>query len=185
MAPDDPDPNDTDEGPVLSPDDLEITEDDSVTEIDDGRYVISPSGSSPPPVDPEPVGEPDDPDPQSTTELTDEAVHAWLEDSLTDADARYGFHVTGKFDDGVHHHTLMTNDVVTTFENLVRWYARHAGGDTPVEEVLGILLMETDTAPEFPVSALETLIAGHGLDRSEPIGALLDRLDDTGVSFPP
>jgi len=185
MPPDDGEPSDPDEGPVLSPDDLEIAEDDNVTEIDDGRYVISPSGARSPPVEPgDTVENPTEADQPSPTDLTEQTVQAWLDDKLSAADARYGFHITGKFDDGVHHQTLMTNDVVTTFENLLRWYARHAGGNTSIEEVIGILLMEADTTADFPVSAMETLVAAHGLDRSDSIGDLLDQLNRAGFRFP-
>lgn len=181
MPPEDGEPSDPDEGPVLSPDDLEITDDDNVTEIDEGRYVISPGGSSPssPASD-----DPPSPDTPAGPDLTDEAVQAWLAEKFGAADAHYGFHITGKFDDGVHHHTLLTNDVVTAFENLVRWYARHAGGDTPIEEVLGILLSESSTTIEFPPSAMQSLVAAHDLDRSDSIGQLLDSVDRRGLSFP-
>ncbi len=184
MPPDDDPPNDPDEGPVLSPEDLDITEDDNVTEIDDDRYVISPSGTDPVPTEPtpDPSATPDDP---SSADLTEDEVHGWLADKFHRAEAVYGFDVTAKFDSDVHQHTVLTNDVVTNFENLLRWYARHAGGETPVEEVLGLLLVEADTAVQYPPAALEATIAALDLDRTDTIGDLLDRLEDGNFRFPP
>ncbi|MFC7195718.1 hypothetical protein ACFQL4_15590 [Halosimplex aquaticum] len=46
MAKGDNDPSDAEDGPILSPDELDITQDEHVAEIDDGRYVVSPGARS-------------------------------------------------------------------------------------------------------------------------------------------
>lgn len=186
MTPDDDDPDDSADGPVLSPEDLEITEDDSVTEIDDGRFVISPGGSSPTPDEQEPSTDaPPEDAGQPPSALSEEAVHDWLDAKFSRSEATYGFDITAKFDNTVHQQTLLTNDVVTNFENLLRWYARHAGGDTPVDEALGILLSEADTQVRYPPAVLEAFIRTIGLERTDSIGDLIERLEETGFRFPP
>ena len=163
--------DDRDDGRVLAPDELDISDDDHVAEIDDGRYVVSPDdpingapgpgaaqssakgtadpqlAEDEPPAEPvpekspapeprtEPRAEPEQP------ELTERRVHEWLHTEFEDNNSRYGFDVTGKFDGAVRQRQMMSNDVVTIFESLVLWYAQHIDSDTPVEEVLGILLM--------------------------------------------
>lgn len=173
------------DGKVLSPDELDITSDDSVEEIDEGRYVISPDESSPVPVDTA-AEPPDDPIEQGPErELTDDLVHEWLHAELEGANSQYGFDISAKFDGGVDQETLYSNDIVTTFENLLLWYAQRAGGDTPVEEVLGILLLESSVPITFPPRTIHEFIAQYDLKRSDTIGDLIDGVKDDDVQFPP
>lgn len=171
---------------VLTPEELDITDDDRVAEIEEGRYVISSDASSPSVSDPDTEDDvPADGSPEPTA-LTDEAVRGWLCETVGSADARYGFDVTAKFGDSVERQELFSNDVVTTFENLLVWYAQHVGGDTPVEEALGILLMESNVPVRYPAATVHGLVSACGLDRGSSIGDLLDTLDDAdGVRFPP
>jgi len=81
---------------------------------------------------------------------------------------------------------MFSNDVVTTFENLVVWYANHLGGDTPVEDVLGILLMESNLSIRFPADSLDAFAATHGLDDEDAIASLVVAARDAGgIRFPP
>ena len=190
MASDEGEPPNDDEGTVLSPDELDITSDESVEEIDEGRYVISPDESAPKPVESTETTDPDDQDaPETveapTTELDTDQVHKWLKRDLQDAPSNYGFDISAKFEDGVDQETLYSNDVVTTFENLIVWYAQRAGGDTPVEEVLGILLLEANVPVSFPPKTLVEFVAQYDLNRSDTIGDLLDGIKDEDVKFPP
>lgn len=73
-------PPSSDDKNVLSPDDLDITDEENVVEIDDGRFVISPNGNEPivPDESPQSTDSIDDMDGEevSTRELTAEDVHA-------------------------------------------------------------------------------------------------------------
>ena len=181
---------------MLSPDELDITSEDNVVELDDGRYVISP-GDREPNVSDVPVPE-DETSPEDGTsrtmvedrsparELSEDVVHDWLEDRLEAAESKYAFDVTARFEGSVSQRALFSNDVVATFENLVVWYATHAGSDTPVEDVLAILLMESNLSIRFPPDSLRAFASAHGLDGSDPLERLFAAARDAGgIRFPP
>jgi len=179
-----------DEGAVLSPDELDITAEDAVVEIDDGRFVISPGGGQPsvPAASKRPAEPTDgvDEDPTGVTELSDEVVHRWLEDRLRAADSKYAFDVTARFEDSVSQRELFSNDVVTTFENLIIWYANHAGSDTPIEDVLGILLLESNLSVRFPIESLRSFAEAQGLDESDSLRSFFAATKQAGgIRFPP
>lgn len=218
MAKGQDDPSDRDDGKVLAPDELDITDDEHVAEIEEGRYVVSPndpiddtdtpataptdSASQGPPTDegrtkpgPEPAP---DPDPQTQSqsqpnpaperapepELTEQRVHDWLEAEFDGANSRYGFDVTAKFDGPVQQRQMMSNDVVTIFESLILWYAQHIDTSTPVEEVLGILLMESNVPIRYPPEALQRIVQSSGLRPSDSIADLMEAIDaDDGLKF--
>lgn len=172
-----------DEG-ALTPDDLDITDDERVAEIEEGRYVISSSGERPQVPD-EGEDEGDTSDESGFVTVTDEAIYEWLRNNVESAEARYGFDVTAKFGDSVRRQELFSNDVVTTFENLLVWYSQHVGKDTPVEEALGILLMESTVPVRYPASTIQDLVSSHGLEPDDSIQELLDAVAQSGVRFPP
>lgn len=178
------------DGAVLTPDDLDITAEESVVEIDDGRYVISPKGSEPSVTD-ESMRErastrPDVETESPTQSLSEDDVHDWLKRRLEAADSKYGFDVTALFEGTVSQRALFSNDVVTTFENLVVWYATHVGSDTPVEDVLGILLMESNLSVRFPAESLQAFAAAHGLDGEDSLKDLFSATRTSGgIRFPP
>lgn len=181
MPPDDEEPTDTSDNSVLSPDDLDITRDEHVAEIDDGRFLISPSGPAP---DTEPE-EADDLPPQDATGPPPRDVYEWLSSRAASTDATYGFDITAKFDDRVEHQQLYSNDVTTTFENLLVWYAQYVGGDTPVEDVLGILLMESNVPVRYPPSTIRNLVNEIDLNPDDTVEELLAHLSGTdGIRFP-
>lgn len=170
---DDPPEPDPDEGPVLSPEELDIADDEHVTQIDEGRYVVSPE--SRPADDP---ARTDAAKPSATAESLDRtAVHEWLAADLAAADSRYGFDVTATFGDAVTQRRLVSNDVVTSFESLVLWYAQRIDADTPVEEVLGILLAESNVPVRYPPRSLRRLVASTELDPEDSIADLLAAVD--------
>jgi hypothetical protein len=187
MAPrDEPNAPDPEEGPVLGPDELDISDDDHVTEIDDGRYVVSPEER---PAD-EQIG------PREGTEDVDEsgepptrtldrrAVRAWLVEDLGGTESRYGFDMTATFDDAVRHRRMVSNDVVTIFESLVLWYAQQIDAETPVEEVLGILLWESNVPVRYPARSLERLVESTDLDAGDSIADLLAAVEaEDGVQL--
>lgn len=191
------DPNDSEDGTILGPEELDITEEENVLEIDDGRYVISTDKNNPP----EPSAStstservPGSTDGVNTSQLDQEQhrendpldistldqteVHRWMDIHFQKSDTRYGFDITGKFDGAVSQHHLFSNNVVTAFENLVLWYAQQVGGDTPVEQVLGILLSEANVRIQFPHEAFLTLLDSHNLDGSDTIDELLRSVQD-------
>lgn len=190
MAPPDDETPQGDEGGILSPEELDIAEDENVVEIDEGRYVISPHDSTPSVPDNESSSS-DPPessvaDPPGDPELTTSGVHEWLREHVGDADAAYGFDVTAAFEDTVTRRELYSDDVVTTFEGLLVWYAQHAGGNTPVEEALGILLMEANVPIRYPPATIKALIAAHDLAPSDSIADLVHAIEtQDAVRFPP
>lgn len=181
------DPTDSEEGrrPVLSADELDISNDENVTEIEEGRYVIS-TGNAPPP------DSMHDQDRSSTDEQSDsdrsideQQVNEWLTAHLDDLESQYGFTITAKFDDDVGQRKLVSNNIVTVFEQLVLWYAQQVSTDTPVEEVLGILLTESSVEVTYPSDNLVALLDRYGLTREDSIDDLLRavREDNDGFSL--
>lgn len=185
-------PSDSDEsvserGRVLTEEELDLTRHDNVNELDDGRYVVS-TGDPMSDEDAQrradaidaraaaDAGDADDAD--DDPQLTEMDVNRWLEDHFRGIDAQYGFHATAKFDDGVSRHQVVSNDVVTSFESLLIWYAQHVGGGTPVEEVLGILLAESNVSVRYPVGTLTGLLKRYDLDRDDSIGDLIQAVSD-------
>lgn len=190
MAPPDDDTPQGDEGGILSPDELDIAEDENVVEIDEGRYVISPHDSTPSVPEDESrstdTSGSSEADSRADPELTTSGVHNWLRDHVSEADAAYGFDVTAAFEDTVTRRELYSDDVVTTFEGLLVWYAQHAGGNTPVEEALGILLMESNVPIRYPPATIKALIAAHDLAPSDSIADLIQAIEaDEAIRFPP
>lgn len=184
MAKDQEDGSASDEGAVLSPEELDISDEENVVELEEGRYVISPGShepkvpsgldaSSEPSATGDEPGEPGD-------ELTEADVHEWIESRLRDADSKYAFDATASFEGRISQKALFSNDVVTTFENLVVWYATHAGGDTPVEDVLGILLVESNLSIRFPAEALKRYAATQELDEDDSLEALFAAVRESG-----
>lgn len=171
MSPDDDASSDADRESVLSPEELDITDDEHVVEIEDGRFVISPGEGQPA------VGE-SVRDDASAVEVTERHVREWLVESLEASDARYGFDVTVKVDDRVARNRLVSDDVVAVFETLLVWYAQRIGTGTPIEEVLGILLLESNVPVRYPPDCLERLLDRHELGPDDSIADLLDAVDD-------
>jgi hypothetical protein len=190
--PSDSDDSVSERGKVLTEEELDLTRHDNVSELDDGRFVVS-TGSGPTSDEATaaradaresresvPADDPDSDEP----DITEMDVNAWLEDHFRTIDANYGFHATAKFDDGVSRHQVVSNDVVTSFESLLIWYAQHVGGGTPVEDVLGILLAESSVSVRYPVRTLTGLLNRYELDRDDTIGDLLTAVsEEEGVAL--
>jgi hypothetical protein len=183
-------PNTADEGgSVLSPEELDIAESEYVEPLDDeGRYVVSPGG-----------GPPNVPDSASDKNANDgagrqgpnggqrggsggeqpqgamrspEAARTLLADELERSNARYGIDIVARFDGNTARHRTASDDVIATFENLVQWYARHVTDGTPADEVIDILLRESNFA-ETETPNLAKLLETHDLDRSDSIADLV------------
>jgi len=206
--PEEPDDGRPEEGPVLSPSELDITESEHVEQLDEGRFVVSPDArvdssderqsptgpqpqprTGPPARDTDGNPQPDRPDdrtpsPQhrqqdgSHTDLDAEAVHRWLRRSFEDSESRYAFDVTATFDGSVSQRRMASNDVVTIFESLMLWYAQQIDADTPVEEVLGILLMESNVPVRYPPESVRNLVKSSGLGPDDTIADLLAAVEN-------
>jgi hypothetical protein len=181
----DPDDSTSDRGKVITEEELDLTRHDNVSELDDGRYLVS-TGESMSDEAAERRADAidaresavDDDTAADDPEITEMDVNRWLDEHLRGIDAQYGFHATAKFDSGVSRHQVVSNDVVTSFESLLIWYAQHVGGGTPVEEVLGILLAESNVSVRYPVGTLTGLLKRYDLDRQDSIGDLIDAVSD-------
>jgi len=197
-----PDEGNPDEGKILSPDELDITESEHVEQLEEGRFVVSSDARVPQPDEtdpaqsdadrasrsqPEPEGVPEPQPRQSrndgasganSEELSQEAVHQWLRESFADSPSRYGFDVTATFDGSVGQRRMASNDVVTIFESLLLWYAQQVDSDTPVEESLGILLMESSVPIRYPPQSLEQLVKSSDLGPDDTIADLLAAVNE-------
>ena len=208
-GPNDIEPDDggnPEDGPILSPEELKISEDEHVTQIDEDRFVVSPnsrqqgnqSQQSQPvsnhqpeqnqPKQNQPKQHRQSPDTQQsaqeTGEVAREDVHEWLRESFANGGSRYGFDVTAAFDGSISQRRMASNDVVTIFESLMLWYAQQVDNDTPVEEILGILLMEANVPIRYPPESLKNLVKSTGLGPDDTIADLLAAVDeDDGVQL--
>ncbi|WP_135825926.1 DUF7500 family protein [Halorussus ruber] len=200
-------PDDTasaDEGGALSPEELDIEDEENVVSLDSGRYVIGtddrPDVSAPDrrdaggqsrDADARPAEAPADaqtPELQSDDagNVSSGAVKEWLEDDLDSTSARYGFHVTAKSDDAISHQQMFSDDVGTVFDSLLRWYAQQLTTETAVEDVLGILLTESNVRVRYSPSCLQAILESYDLGPDDSIADLLEKVqDDRGMVFPP
>ena len=173
---DEPNPED---GKILSPEELDIADDEHVTEIDEGRYVISPDARSDdpdkPPTNPKPRPKPE---PEPEPNLSDADVHALLAEQLADASGRYGFDVTAKFDGEVDQQRLTSNDIITVFETFMLWYGRQLDDSTDVEDVLGILLSESNVPVSYPPDSVKELARSSGLSPDDTIADLIEAVEE-------
>ena len=223
--PDEVDDERPEEGPVLSPDELDISKSEYVEELEEGRFVVSPN-QRPPRVDPqqesdttqpsqeghdaedahatpesdlepEPSKQPTSRKPQQTSpgqartetqpqpeELSLDAVHDWLRRDFEQNRSRYAFDVTASFDGSVSQRRMASNDVVTIFESLMLWYAQQVDENTPVEEILGILLLESNVPVRYPPQSVHNLVKSADLEPDDTIADLLRAVkEDDGVQL--
>jgi len=184
--PDGPDKPKPEEGKILSPEELDISENEHVEQIDEGRYVVSPdvrSESTTQTRSRSEAPESPEPDPPEPT-LDDATVHEWLDQNMTDGNSRYGFDVTAKFDGSVSQQRMVSNDIITVFESLMLWYARQVDGSTPVEEVLGILLSESNVPVRYPPESLKKLVKSSNCSPDDSIADLLAAVEgEDGVQL--
>lgn len=205
----DPEPDPTDEeGKVLSPRELELAGKDGVEQLEEGRFVVSPDGTDPNvptelSVDGAAVessareesvaatsGDTDTADASTanagTPSIDRTAIQDWHERQLTESPSAYGYHLSLKAGTTVDHHTIHSDDVTMTFNNLLLWYARTVDGDLPPGAVLGILLSDASVPVQFPVKTLEQFVMDQGLSTEDSIADLLEAVrDDGGIVFPP
>lgn len=171
---------------VLKPGDLDITERENVLELEEGRFVISPSGQpNPPPGDHNERIDSVDGEARTDEKFTrmqpnlgEEHGRRDMDRRLANSGGRYGFSISAKFDDRIVHRRLSSNDIVTTFEQLLLWFAEQVDDETPVDEVLGILLAEAHVPTRPPAADLRRLLARNDVDEEDPVSKLLDLVED-------
>ncbi|NHN59182.1 hypothetical protein G9466_08870 [Halorussus sp. JP-T4] len=194
----------------MSPDELDFEDEEQVVPLDEDRYVI---GTDSRPRVPENVrddpssgesaaegaGEPSRSATDQSGQATDRspaggaaadvdsgAVKRWLEEDLRGTSARYGFHASAKSDDAVSHQQMFSDDVTTVFDSLLRWYAQQLTTETAVEDVLGILLTESNVRVRYSPSCLQAILEAYDLGPDDTIADLFEAVqDDRGMVFPP
>jgi hypothetical protein len=220
-----------DEGAILSPHELDITDSEYVEEIDDGRFVVSPdarTGKGQAASGGQPQGggtqrrsndqRQSGPQPgdgggraggnaggqsggansrqsasrggggrrnrQPQGDITEEEVRQWLRRKYERSNSKYAFDVTAQFEGKVSQRRLASNDLITVFESLMLWYAQQVDGSMPVEEVLGILLMESNVPVRYPPESVRNLVKSTNLGPEDTIADLLEAVqNEDGVQL--
>jgi hypothetical protein len=178
-----------DDGRVLSPDELDIEEQDEVAAIGDDRYVIGADGEpeasgdsdADPATQPEPTGDgqaevttdPEQAEP-ADPQITGRDVKEWLAEELESHDSDYAYHIAAKYGDDITHQQMATDDVGAAFDGLLVWYARQVAGSTPVDEALGILLGESSVQIRYPTARLIAFLEHNDLGPDDSIRDLVD-----------
>lgn len=203
---------DQDDDRVLSPDELDIEEQEEVASIGDGRYVIGPDGppnapaegeledgsdddqaASHGPQEAEPAAQTEPAEPAATAEsqtppepqVTGRDVKEWLGEELESHDAQYAYHIAAKYGDSVAHQQLATDDVGAAFDGLLVWYARQLAGSTSIDRALGILLGESSVQVKYPTKRLVEYLENNDLGPEDSIRELVETVDEQdGLSFP-
>ncbi|KAB1194566.1 hypothetical protein GJR96_14395 [Haloferax sp. MBLA0076] len=201
---------------VVDTDDLDISHDERVAQIESGRYVITTGGDKPPSReqlatddaddetndqqtgDGSPDGDGDDAAQSDQTSDRPEVVlprdprkrailaRRLLTERVGSIKADHALVATALVDGNVERHESVSDDVTDVFHSMMSWYANAVGsGETPPDEVLGILLLASEVQVTYPSRAIAALAASYGLDRTDSIGNLLDVIEDDGASFPP
>lgn len=174
--------DDSEEGPVLDPEELDVADDERVARLDENRYVVA-ADDGPPSVDTavDSADNDGDADEDGGTRAVDgEAVADWLAASFRDNGFQYGFDATVKVDGAVDRHRMVSNDVVATFETLLLWYGRQAGTDADVPEALGLLLAESGVPVQLPPQAVRNALERHDVDADDSVADLLSAIEDDG-----
>ena len=112
--------------------------------------------------------------------LDSAAVRRHLARSLSEPDFDYGFDATLTADGETSRHRMVSDDLPTTFETLVTWFAQSVGGDTSPERALGLLLTKSDATVELPPDLIRKAAVEHGLSADDSIGELLRAAKEEG-----
>ncbi len=205
-------PRDRDEmpdGTVLTPEDLDISNEDEVEELDESRFVIGAEGR------PHVEGQEDssftdpkaetgemreaastlDQDLPSTTtenrksasqvELRGSDVKRWISANLKRTESQYAYRLAAKTGEDISHQQLASDDIGMAFDGLLMWYAQQVGDGTAVEDTLGILLAESNIRVRYPVAGMLAFLDQHDLSSEDSIGELLSVIrDHDGLVFP-
>jgi hypothetical protein len=196
------------DGSVLNPEDLDITEEEKVEELDETRFVIGAEGrpqvedtddslenfeaerdvSGPTAADSSPTqshAQSQDPEPTDQIELRGSDVKRWISANLRRTDSQYAYRLAAKTGDDISHQQLASDDIGMAFDGLLMWYAQQVGDGTAVEDTLGILLAESNIRVRFPVVGMIAYLEKHDLSPDDSIADLLSVIrDHDGLVFP-
>jgi hypothetical protein len=114
---------------ILSLDELGPDE-ERVRSLDENRYLVG-------------AGTAADPSP-ATDGGADSSVESQAATETTLRDGAYAFALRARFGTEVEHTAVGTNSVSEAFESMVRWYTRQVADGTPVEEVVAVLVADSD-----------------------------------------
>lgn len=194
---------------VLSPEELDIASDENVATLGGGRYVV---GSDGPPNEEkveqvraqlagategsaaadtaEPSDSVADADTatgsSSTQTLSGAEVKTWIDEQLHSSESRYAYRIAAKSGDRTAHQQLASDDIGMAFDALLMWYAQQVGRGTAVEDVLGILLAESNLRVKYPTQRFLAYLDENDLGPGDSISELLRAVqDDGGLVFPP
>ncbi|MFB6112551.1 MAG: hypothetical protein ABEJ58_00445 [Halodesulfurarchaeum sp.] len=198
--------------PVLAPEDLEFTHHEEVAELEEGKFVIGTEGppntsavaeqssdSTADRTDQTESSEEESPTESgqegtdSQTEggsapnsgLSGREVKRWLTAELERTDSDYAYRIAAKTEETVSHQQLASDDISMAFDALLMWYAQQVGGDTAVEEVLGILLAKSNIRVRFPTRLLTAYLSENDLEPGDDIGDLIQTVrENDGLVFP-
>lgn len=119
-------------------------------------------------------------------QIESDDVREWLEDDLDDVAARYGFHIAAKSEDDIAHQRMFSDDVGTVFDNLLVWYAQQVETEMPVEDVLGILMMESNVRVRYSPRCFRGVLEANDLSPDDSIADFFRAIRDAdGIVFPP
>ena len=191
-------PGGSDGGGILNPEELDISESPYVTEVSDGRYVVS-ADRTPPSPNPKTTTQPapntqrrdgpatgSDPTPEPTRSSQPSnssghnspgAARSVLAAELERTDARYAVDIVSRLEGADVRHRTTSDDVVGTFDNLVLWYAQHVATNTPTQRTVRLLLDRSEFSAPLSPAQIRRTAKRHGLTRSSTIGDLLDALE--------
>lgn len=183
MASDDPPrehPARREEG-IVGPNELDFTNSSRVAELDDGRFVVATDDDGTPNVDGDAPADEED----RTIEERGTFASQQMARYVSDRDADYGFALTAAFDGTIEQRELFSDDVAAAFGDVARWYANQVDADADPAEVLGILLLASDTDVTFPTKVLAPVFRRHDLTLDDSIGDLVEALAGGGLQIPP
>ena len=120
------DEHDTEE-PPLDPEELSL-DDDRVRSLGNERFVVNPEGTE--------QAAPQESDAETPdTEHTDPQLA-----KLAGLDGAYALAIAARTDQSEATFAVGSNDVSSTFESFLRWYAKQISGDSSPEDVLAVLV---------------------------------------------
>ena len=183
MASDDPpeeEPSRRDGEGVVGPSELDYTASDRIADLGGGRFVVATDRDGTPTVD-------DGESAEDDRSLEERGTFAAQQTSryVSDRNAAYGFSLTAAFDGSVAHRERFSDDVAAAFGDIATWYAEQVDADASAAEVLGILLLASNTDVTFPTKVLAPVLREHGLTPDDSIADLIEALTGDGLRIPP
>ncbi|SFR44991.1 hypothetical protein SAMN04487947_1579 [Halogeometricum rufum] len=168
---------------IVGPNELDFTSSSRVAELDEGRFVVATDDDGTPNVD----GDGDAPADEEDRTIEERGTFAKQQTAryVSDRDADYGFALTAAFEGAIEQRELFSDDVATAFGDIAQWYASQVDADAAPAEVLGILLLASDTDVTFPTKVLAPIFREHDLTLDDSIGDLVEALAGDGLQIPP